>query len=61
MFENEAVLIGSVRFLIGTLWAFFQLLGDMTVAATATQPKNDCFRQIKISPQYREIKPSHSF
>jgi Icc-related predicted phosphoesterase len=56
--ENNAVTIQGVRFLGCTLWSDFQLLGDMDVAIASAQLNSTDFQQIRMSPQYRKIKPS---
>jgi len=56
--ENNAVTIQGVRFLGSTLWSDFQLLGDIDVAIATAQLNSTDFQQIRMSPQYRKIKPS---
>ena len=58
--ENEAVSIKGVRFLGCTLWTDFQLLGDIDVAIATAQLNMSDFQRIRMSPQYRKIKPSHT-
>ena len=56
--ENNAVTIQGVRFLGCTLWSDFQLLGDIDVAIATAQLNWTDFQQIRMSPQYRKIRPS---
>jgi predicted phosphodiesterase len=58
--ENNAVSIKGVRFLGCTLWTDFQLLGDIDVAIATAQLNVTDFQQIRMSPQYRKIKPSNT-
>ncbi|MBD9538951.1 metallophosphoesterase [Ensifer sp. ENS04] len=61
--ENDAVDIGGVRFVGGTLWTDFRILGkDPALAmATAETGMND-FRKIKYAKQpFRKFKPIHAF
>ena len=58
--ENEAVSIKGVRFLGCTLWTDFQLLGNIDVAIATAQLNVTDFQQIRMSPQYRKIKPSNT-
>ena len=58
--ENEAVSIKGIRFLGCTLWTDFQLLGDIDVAIAAARLNMTDFQQIRMSPQYRKIKPSNT-
>lgn len=58
--ENEAVSINGVRFLGCTLWTDFKLHGDMDVAIAVAQMTMTDYRRIRVSPQYRKIRPSHT-
>lgn len=61
--ENDAVDIGGVRFVGGSLWTDFRLFGrDPALAmAHAEQGMND-FKRIKFSKlPYRKFKPIHAF
>jgi predicted phosphodiesterase len=55
--ENEAVAVGSVRFLGCTLWTDFGYHGDdaagRIVAATVMRD----YRKIRVEPQYRKLTP----
>jgi Icc-related predicted phosphoesterase len=55
--ENESVKIGGVTFLCCTLWTDFSLFGDFRVAGLkATQFMAD-YRQIRLSPTYKRLRP----
>lgn len=57
--ENDAAVLGGVRFLGCTLWTDFDLFGDarrMEVAAAAGATMND-FRLIRRSPEFRRFTP----
>nr|WP_240906005.1 metallophosphoesterase [Thiorhodococcus mannitoliphagus] len=57
LLEKDAVVIEGVRFLGCTLWTDFALQGDTPRAvAEAAQQMSD-FRRIRVSPQYRRLKP----
>jgi len=56
--EKDVVEVGGVRFLGCTLWTDFAFLGDPARAmAAAAQGMND-YRLIRVSPQYRKIRPA---
>lgn len=57
--ENDAVEIGGVRFLGGTLWTDFRLFGrNPDVSMSYAQSGMNDFRKIKFSKQpYRKFKP----
>lgn len=61
--ENEAVDIGGVRFLGGTLWTDFRILGrDPALAMAAAEAGMNDFRKVKFSKQpYRKFKPIHAY
>lgn len=57
--ENDAIILGGVRFLGCTLWTDFDLFGDarrMEVARAAGAAMND-FRLIRRSPEFRRFRP----
>lgn len=58
--ENAAVSLNGVRFLGCTLWTDFQLLGDADVAIATARLNVTDFQQIRMSPQNRKIRPSHT-
>jgi Icc-related predicted phosphoesterase len=61
--ENEAVDIGDVRFIGGTLWTDFQLFGREAAFAMADAETgmND-YRRIKLTKRpYKKFKPIHAF
>ena len=56
--ENQSVSIDGFRFLGCTLWTDFELLNKLDVSiATADMQMTD-YRKIRMSPQYRKIRPS---
>ncbi|HEX8830278.1 MAG TPA: metallophosphoesterase, partial [Longimicrobium sp.] len=55
--ENEAAVIGGVRFLGCTLWTDFDLFGDRVIAAAAAKAAMNDFRTIRVDPQYRRFDP----
>ncbi|HEU4557970.1 MAG TPA: metallophosphoesterase [Longimicrobium sp.] len=55
--ENEATVIGGVRFLGCTLWSDFDLFGDRTVAVAAARTVMNDFRKIRVDPAYRRFNP----
>ncbi|TCU13736.1 metallophosphoesterase [Rhizobium sullae] len=61
--ENDAVDIGDVRFVGGTLWSDFRLLGgDPEFAMVAAQAGMNDYRRIKFEKlPYRKFKPIHSY
>jgi len=56
--ENETLTIGNVRFLGCTLWSDFRLLNNPDIAVIIAQDMMNDFRLIRLSPKYRQIKPS---
>lgn len=61
--ENGAVEIGGVRFIGGTLWTDFRVLGgDPAFAMIAAETGMNDYRKIKFSKQpYRRFKPIHAY
>ncbi|MEY9628966.1 metallophosphoesterase [Sinorhizobium fredii] len=61
--ENEAVDIGDVRFVGGTLWTDFRINGgDPELAMAAAQTGMNDYRKIKYSKlPYRKFKPIHAY
>ncbi|KQW47204.1 MULTISPECIES: metallophosphoesterase [unclassified Ensifer] len=61
--ENEAVTIGNVTFLGGTLWTDFRVSGrDPAIAMAAAEAGMNDYRKIKLSKQpYRKFKPIHAY
>lgn len=56
--ENEATVIGGVRFLGCTLWTDFDLFGRRMVDAAAAQLAMNDFRSIRVDPLYRRFHPN---
>ncbi|MDR9759431.1 metallophosphoesterase [Rhizobium redzepovicii] len=61
--ENEAVDIGDVRFVGGTLWTDFRINGgDPELAMATAQTSMNDYRRIKLSKiPYRKFKPIHAY
>ncbi|WFU88688.1 metallophosphoesterase [Rhizobium sp. CC1099] len=61
--ENEAVNIGDARFVGGTLWSDFRVLGgDPEVAMAAAQAGMNDYRRIKFEKlPYRKFRPIHAY
>lgn len=61
--ENEAVDIGGVRFIGGTLWTDFRVLGrDPQLAMVAAEVGMNDYRKIKFTKRpYRKFKPIHGY
>lgn len=61
--ENDAVDLDDVRFVGGTLWTDFHLLGgDPALAMAAAEAGMNDYRKIKFSKQpYRRFKPIHAY
>lgn len=61
--ENEAVDISGVRFIGGTLWTDFRVLGgDPQIAMTAAQSGMNDFRKIKYAKvPFQKFKPIHAY
>ena len=55
--ENRSVEIGGVRFLGCTLWTDFDLFGARMVAMAAAQEVMNDFRKIRVSPEFRRLRP----
>ncbi|HET7464864.1 MAG TPA: metallophosphoesterase [Longimicrobium sp.] len=56
--EDEAAVIGRVRFLGCTLWTDFDLFGDRVRSAQAAKAVMNDFRSIRVDPQYRRFDPT---
>jgi predicted phosphodiesterase len=56
--EEEAVVLGGVRFLGCTLWTGFDLFGTRNVAAAEAQAGMNDYRQIRVDPEYRRLRPT---
>ncbi len=56
--ENEALMIGDVRFLGCTLWSDFRLLENPDYARRTAGDKMNDYRLIRLSPEYRLLEPS---
>jgi len=61
--ENEAVDIGDVRFVGGTLWTDFRIRGgDPALAMAAAEAGMNDYRKIKLSKlPYRKFKAIHAY
>lgn len=60
--ENDAVDIEDVRFIGGTLWTDFRILGDPHLAMTAAQSGMNDYRKIKFAKiPYRKFRPIHAY
>lgn len=56
--ENESLIIGNVRFLVGTGWTDFSSTGDVVAAsATCAREMND-FKMIRADVNYRRLRPA---
>lgn len=55
--ENTVVKLGSVTFFGCTLWTDFQLFGHRREAMRAAAERMTDFRRIRVSPQYRRLRP----
>ncbi len=56
--ENQSVSIDGIRFLGCTLWTDFDLLKNLDVSIASADMQMTDYRKIRISPQYRKIRPS---
>lgn len=63
LLENNAVDIDDVRFIGGTLWTDFRILGgDPQLAMTAAQSGMNDYRKIKFAKiPYRKFRPIHAY
>lgn len=61
--ENEAVDVGDVRFVGGTLWTDFRILGrDPELAMAAAQAGMNDYRKVKFSKQpFKKFRPIHAY
>lgn len=61
--ENDAVDISGVRFIGGTLWTDFRILGgDPQIAMTAAQSGMNDFRKVKFAKvPFQRFKPIHAY
>ncbi|AJD41704.1 phosphatase [Rhizobium sp. SEMIA 4085] len=61
--ENDAVEIGGVRFIGGTLWTDFRLFGrNPSVSMSYAESGMNDFKKIKFSKApYRKFKPIHAY
>jgi predicted phosphodiesterase len=57
LLENNAVVLGGVRFLGMTLWTDFALTGHVASAAEIARAQMRDYRKIRIDPQYRKLQP----
>ncbi|MFC1782261.1 metallophosphoesterase [Planctomycetota bacterium] len=55
--ENDIFVINEVMFLGCTLWTNFKLWGNPQIAGDAARQKMTDYKKIRVSPQYRKIKP----
>lgn len=56
--ENESLILGNVRFLVGTGWTDFGSTGDVVAASmTCAREMND-FRMIRADTNYRRLRPA---
>jgi calcineurin-like phosphoesterase family protein len=55
--ENDAVVLGGVRFLGCTLWTDFDLLGDRGYAMASAQAAMNDYRQVRVDPTYSRLRP----
>ncbi|HEX9937414.1 MAG TPA: metallophosphoesterase [Longimicrobium sp.] len=55
--ENEAAVVGGVRFLGCTLWTDFDLFGERMRSAAAAKAVMNDFRSIRVDPVYRRFDP----
>jgi predicted phosphodiesterase len=58
--ERDSVVIAGIRFLGATLWTDFALTGDMTGAAAAAGRSMLDYRRIRLTPDYRRLRPLHT-
>lgn len=55
--ENREVVVGGVRFLGCTLWTDFELFGNRLEAFDAAQAVMNDYRQIRVEPEFRRLRP----
>jgi predicted phosphodiesterase len=56
--ENKSISIDGIRFLGCTLWTDFELLNNLDVSIASADMQMTDYRKIRLSPQYRKIRPS---
>jgi len=56
--ENDPVDLGGCTFLGATLWSDFELCGDRDGAAYEAQQAMTDYRRIRVSPNFRRLRPS---
>lgn len=55
--ENEAFIVGDVRFLVATGWTDFTSTGDVVAASNVCARDMNDFRQIRAGSGYRRLRP----
>ncbi|WP_447741792.1 metallophosphoesterase family protein [Pseudomonas laurentiana] len=55
--ENQSLIIGDTRFLVGTAWTDFSSTGDYRVAMQLCGEWMNDFRNIRIGDDYRKLRP----
>ena len=58
LLENDRVVIRDVVFLGCTLWTDFKLFGNPRIAGYEATQKMTDYRRIRVSPQYRKLRPT---
>lgn len=56
--ENQSLIIGDTRFLVGTAWTDFTSTGDYRVAMQLCGEWMNDFRSIRIGDEYRKLRPA---
>lgn len=56
--ENDLIVIDDVTFFGCTLWTDFRLLNRERIATYIAQTCMNDFKQIRVSPQYRHLRPT---
>lgn len=56
--DNQSLIIGDTRFLVGTAWTDFTSTGDYRVAMQLCGEWMNDFRSIRIGKDYRKLRPA---
>ncbi len=56
--ENETLIQGDVRFLVGTAWTDFSGTGDVVAASSVCAREMTDFRVIRAGDNYRRLRPA---
>ncbi len=60
LLECDTISLSGIRFLGCTLWSDFEVCGDRAASIDAAGTTMTDYRRIRVSPQYRKLRPSDS-